>query len=59
VHALADEPIYKDVGFRHGPSIGVRYDPSDSTALKLQYDRTDRRSQKGFDTLTLQSAFTF
>jgi hypothetical protein len=59
VNAPEDEPIYKDVGFRHGPSFGVRYDPSDSTALKLQYDRTDRRSQKGFDTLTLQSAFTF
>jgi hypothetical protein len=59
VNAPQDEPIYKDIGFRHGPSLGVRYDASDSTALKLQYDRTDQRSQKGFDTLTLQSAFTF
>jgi hypothetical protein len=59
VNAPEDEPIYQGLGFRGGPSLGVRFDANDSTALKLQYDRTDEQDGKGFDTLTLQSAFTF
>ena len=52
VNAADAEPVFPQVRRQQGPSVGVRYDPSDSVALKLQYDHThsagtavDRRSQ--------------
>ncbi len=59
VNAPADEPIFADVGLRHGPSVGLRFDPSESVAFKLQYDHTNLRRQPSIDALTLQFAFTF
>lgn len=47
------------VGRLNGPSIGIRYDFTEHSALKLQYDRI---SLRGFDTengLSTQIAFTF
>lgn len=47
------------VGRLNGPSVGVRYDFTAHSAVKLQYDRI---SLRGFDTvngLTSQIAFTF
>ncbi len=53
------EPVFPDIGLRQGPSIGLRYDASDSVALKLQYDYTALRGQSGVNGLALQLGFTF
>lgn len=53
------EPIFPDVGLRHGPSLGVRYDASESVALKFQYDYTRLRNQPAVNGLALQLGFTF
>jgi hypothetical protein len=59
VNAADKEPIFPDVALRHGPSLGLRYDASESVALKLQYDYTFLRSQPGVNALDLQVGFTF
>jgi hypothetical protein len=59
VNGSNSEPVFPDVGRRQGPSVGLRFDASESVALKLQYDRTDLRHQPAFNDLTLQLAFTF
>lgn len=54
-------PLY-DTGFigrLNGPSVGVRYDFSQHSALKLQYDRLDLRGLEPVNGLTAQVAFTF
>jgi hypothetical protein len=53
------EPIFPDVGLRHGPSLGIRFDASESVALKLQYDYTRLRNQPAVNALALQLGFTF
>jgi hypothetical protein len=55
----SDDPIYRAVGRRNGPSVGFRYDLSDFVNFKAQYDHTARRRLKAFDELILQLAFTF
>jgi hypothetical protein len=59
INAPPDEPIFSDVGLRHGPSAGVRFDAADAVAVKFQYDHTIQRAHPAFDALTLQFAFTF
>ncbi len=59
VNVAKNEPIFPDVSLRHGPSAGVRYDASESVALKLQYDYTFLRNQPGVNGLTGQVGFTF
>ncbi len=54
-----NEPVFPDVGLRHGPSLGIRFDASESVALKFQYDYTFLRNQPGVNGLTLQAGFTF
>jgi hypothetical protein len=51
--------IFPDVHRLNGPILGLRYDWGEFTALKVQYGRTMRRLQPSFDTITLQTAFTF
>ncbi len=53
------EPIFPDVGRREGPSAGIRYDASESVALKLQYDYTAMRNQQSINSLAVQLGFTF
>lgn len=59
VNASNNEPIFPAIGLRQGPSIGVRYDASESVAVKLQYDYTGLRSQAAVNSLGLQVGFTF
>lgn len=59
VNASDSEPVFPDVGLRQGPSAGLRYDASESVALKLQYDRTLLRHEPSFNSLALQLGFTF
>ena len=59
VNGSNHEPIFPDVGRREGPSLGIRYDASESVALKLQYDYTAIRNQQAINSLAMQLGFTF
>ncbi len=59
VNVSPSEPVFPDVGLRTGPSAGIRYDASESVAVKLQYDYTELRKQQSVSGLALQFAFTF
>jgi hypothetical protein len=59
MNAANGEPLYPDIGLRAGPSLGVRYDPTDFVALKLQYDYTAVRANPAISGLALQAGFTF
>jgi hypothetical protein len=59
VNSPDNEPIFPDVKLRHGPSAGVRFDASESVALKFQYDYTFMRNEPGINQLALQMGFTF
>jgi opacity protein-like surface antigen len=39
--------------------VGLRYDASESVAVKLQYDYTRLRRQEALNGLSLQVGFTF
>jgi hypothetical protein len=59
INASPNEPIFPDIGLRAGPSAGLRYDASESVALKLQYDFTSLRNQHSVQGLEAQVGFTF
>jgi hypothetical protein len=59
VNVANDEPVFTDVALRHGPSLGLRFDASESVALKFQYDYTFLRNQPDVTGLNLQLDFTF
>ena len=59
VNAPAFDPIFPEVGLRTGPSAGLRYDATESVALKVQYDHTMLRRQQAINGLGLQVGFTF
>lgn len=49
VNASSHEPVFPQVGLRTGPSAGIRFDATESVALKLQYDYTLLRRQGVID----------
>ena len=59
------DPIYGDpndgpvVGRQNGPTFGLRYDFSEHSAFKLQYDRLGRRGQTTSNGLGTQFSFSF
>lgn len=59
INGSDQEPIFPDVGRIEGPSLGLRYDASESVALKLQYDYNLERHQPASNALSLQLGFTF
>jgi hypothetical protein len=59
VNAPANEPVFPDVGLQRGPSFGLRYDASESVALKLQYNYMSMRGQPSVNGFGLQVGFTF
>ena len=58
-NASSQSPLFSDVGLRHGPSAGVRFDYNDYLAFKVQYDRILRRQLDDINDLALQLAFRF
>jgi hypothetical protein len=72
-NAPSDDPVYQFaspndyaplnvttfVGRLNGPSVGIRYDFSEHSAFKVQYDRFDLRGLDVENGLTTQIAFTF
>jgi hypothetical protein len=59
VNASDAEPVFPQVGLQTGPSVGLRYDPSESVALKLQYDYSALRHRPSTNGLAAQLGFTF
>jgi hypothetical protein len=64
IYAYASQNDYADgagafVGRLNGPSMGVRYDFTEHSAFKLQYDRFSLRGLPTENGLTSQFAFTF
>lgn len=59
INASPNEPIFPDIALRAGPQAGLRYDASESVALKLQYDFTSLRNQHSVQGLEAQVGFTF
>jgi hypothetical protein len=59
VNVPETDVYFSDVGLMYGPSVGVRYDLNQFSALKLQYDRTDRRDAPGFNAVATQLSFVF
>jgi len=59
VNAANAEPIFPDIKLRQGPSVGIRFDASESVAVKLQYDYTALRQQASVSGLAPQIGFTF
>ena len=67
VNASNQEPVFGigaprfggPVGLQNGPSVGLRYDASESVAVKLQYNYTALRDQPSVSGLGLQIGFTF
>lgn len=49
VNASSQEPVFPRVGLRTGPSLGVRFDATESVAFKLQYDHTTLRREGAID----------
>jgi hypothetical protein len=49
VNASSGEPVFPQIGLRTGPSVGIRFEPTASVALKLQYDYTKLRRQALID----------
>jgi len=49
INASSHEPVFPQVGLRTGPSAGIRFDPMESVAFKLQYDYTLLRRQGAID----------
>ena len=49
INASSKEPVFAQVGLRTGPSAGIRFDATESVALKLQYDYTTLRRQGVID----------
>ena len=43
INASSQERVFPQVGLRAGPSVGIRFDATESVALKLQYDYTALR----------------
>ncbi len=59
VNASSQNSVYSDLGLRHGPSFGARYDFNEFVAFKAQLDHTFRRSEPDLNGLQLQIAFAF
>ena len=59
INASPQEPIFPDVALRAGPSAGIRYDATESVALKFQYDYLSLRNQRAVQGLEAQVGFTF
>jgi hypothetical protein len=59
VNVSQRNPVFPDVGLRHGPVMGLRFDASEFVALKFQYDYLLMRNRPNINSLTLQLGFTF
>lgn len=52
-------PLFQNVGLRHGPSVGLRYNFSDFATLKAQFARVVQRGTASTNQLIVQAAFAF
>jgi len=59
VNASPYEPVFGDVGLRQGPLAGLRFDITESSAFKVEYDRTLVRGYSPINGLATQVSFAF
>jgi len=59
INVPRDAPFFADVGLRHGPIAGIRYDFSEFAAYKLEYFRLNQRDLPAINGLRTQVSFTF
>jgi hypothetical protein len=59
VNANPYEPLFGDVGLRQGPAAGLRFDITESSAFKLEYDRTMVRGYDAVNGMATQVSFAF
>jgi len=59
VNVPQSDPLYSDVGRQEGPSVGLRYNINEATALKFEYGRSFRRNLDSVNNLGMQLAFAF
>jgi hypothetical protein len=59
INASADDPAFRALGRRNGPTLGLRYDVGKFAAVKAQYERLTRRTMPTVNSLAGQLAFTF
>ena len=59
INASADDPAFRALGRRNGPTLGLRYDMGKFAAVKAQYERLTRRTMPTVNSLAGQLAFTF
>jgi hypothetical protein len=59
INVPRNEPLFQDVGLRHGPTAGLRFNFSEFAAFKLEYNRIVRRQLPEINGLRTQVAFTF
>ena len=52
------EPLYSDIGLRHGPVGGLRFDFNEFAAYKLEFFRDIQRNVRS-NGLRTQVSFTF
>ena len=59
VNASPYEPVFGDVGLRQGPLAGLRFDITESSAFKVEYDRTILRGYSPVNGVATQVSFAF
>ena len=59
VNVPRSEPLFRDVGLRHGPIAGLRYDFSEFAAFKMEYNRIMVRDPAAINAVRTQVSFTF
>jgi hypothetical protein len=59
VNANPYEPVFGDVGLRQGPTAGLRFDISESSAFKAEYDRIMLRGYNATNAMATQVSFAF
>lgn len=59
VNANPYEPVFGDVGLRQGPTTGLRFDISESSAFKAEYDRILVGGYNPTNAMATQVSFAF
>ncbi len=59
INVPRDAPFFADVGLRHGPIAGIRYDFSEFAAYKIEYFRILQRELPAINGFRTQVSFTF
>lgn len=59
MNASPYEPVFGEVGLRQGPNTGLRFDITESSAFKAEYDRILLRGFNATNAMATQVSFAF